>query len=81
MSANSGQWSETKPYCVWDGGNERNKTGGWGHVQHKVMSASIKDGTAGKNFEAQRGWLFVSLGPRIDGTLELAEEIETTSPS
>jgi hypothetical protein len=34
-----------------------------------------------KNFERQRGWLFVSLELRIDGTLELVQEIETKEHS
>ena len=41
------------------------------------MSAAAEDGAAGKNFETQRGWLFVRLECRIDGALELAQEIET----
>ena len=41
------------------------------------MAASTEDGAAGKNFETQRGWLFVRLERRIDGALELAQKIET----
>ena len=41
------------------------------------MAASTKDGATGKNFETQRGWLFVSLERWIDSALELAQEIET----
>jgi hypothetical protein len=36
------------------------------------MSAATEDGAAGKDFEAQRGGLFVSLYRWVDGTLELA---------
>jgi hypothetical protein len=50
-------------------------------VQHKVVPASTEDGAACKNFESQRGWSFVSFKPRIDGTLELAQEIETKQHS
>ena len=46
--------------------------------RRKVVSASTQDGAAGKALEAQRCWLFVSLERWIDGTLELAQEIETT---
>jgi hypothetical protein len=46
--------------------------------RRKVVSASTQDGAAGKDLEAQRCWLFVSLERWIDGTLELAQEIETT---
>jgi len=42
------------------------------------VSASTQDGAAGKDLEAQRCWFFVSLERWIDGTLELAQEIETT---
>ena len=46
-----------------------------------VMPASTKDGATGKNFETQRGRLFVALEPGIDGTLELAQKIETKEHS
>src|SRR6266481_4056506 len=46
--------------------------------RRKVVSASTQDGAAGKALEAQRCWLFVTLERWIDGTLELAQEIETT---
>jgi len=45
------------------------------------MPASTKDGATGKNFETQRGRLFVALEPGIDGTLELAQKIETKEHS
>src|SRR5262249_28214918 len=45
------------------------------------MSAAAKDGAAGKNFETQRGWLFVSLERWINGALELTQKIETKEHS
>ena len=49
----------------------------FGHVQYQVVTASTKDRAAGKDLEAERCWLSVSLQCRIDGTLELAQEVET----
>ena len=40
------------------------------HVQHQAMPASTEDGAAGKNFETQRGWLFVNAGPGNDARHE-----------
>ena len=44
--------------------------------EHQVMSAATEDGAAGKNFETQGGWLFVSLERWINGALELAQRAE-----
>ena len=45
------------------------------------MSTSTEDRATGKDFETHRCGLFVSLERWIDGTLELAQEIETTESS
>jgi hypothetical protein len=39
---------------------------------NSAMPASSEDGVAGKNFETQRGWLFVNAGPGNDARHESA---------
>ena len=46
-------------------------------MQDQMVPTSAQDGAAGKDLETEGSWLFVSLECWIDGTLKLAQEIET----